>query len=136
MRDVSRKVIRLTLFLLLGFMLGGCINKDVKVPEQEVKQILTPQEIRKSKVSKMGEADREKAFAVAMNEIKNDVKNNPKYTKITLDKPVDNRKWFKDSIYKLWSGEITKDAFIQDGLSKYPTKDYEFYFIASSVLSH
>ena len=124
-----------TLLIISGLVISGCSTKSLEAPKEEKKQTLNPAEIRKSRVSQMSDSERKEAFNVAMNGIKNDVKNNPKYSKIKLDKPVDNRKWFKNSIYKLWSGEITKDEFINDGKSKYPSKDYEFYFIATSVLS-
>ncbi len=136
MRNISKKFLTITLFVVLGLAMSGCTNKGPKVPEkQEVQQNLNTTEIRKSKISQMSEDEKTKAFSKAMNGIKNDVKNNSKYTKIKLNKPIDNRKWFTDNIYKLWSGEMTKDVFINDGISKYPNKDYEFYFIASSVLS-
>ena len=136
MRSIRKKFLTTTLFVVLVLVISGCSNKAPKVPEtQEVKQNLNITEIRKNKISQMSEDEKTKAFSQAMNEIKNDVRRNPKYTKIKLDKPIDNRKWFTDNIYKLWSGEMTKDAFINDGISKYPNKDYEFYFIASSVLS-
>jgi len=136
MNSISRnKIVLTTLFIVLGFSMSGCSNKSPQAPKQEVKQNLNPQEIRKSRVSQMSEESRKEAFNVAMDGIKNDVKNNSRYTKIKLDSPIDNRMWFKNNIYKLWSGEITKDMFINQGVAKYPTKDYEFYFIASSVLS-
>ncbi|SFV51413.1 hypothetical protein MNB_SV-9-219 [hydrothermal vent metagenome] len=136
MRDISNKILTANIFIILGLFASGCSNKSPEVPQQkEVKQNLSATEIRKNRVSQMSEGERKDAFAKAMNGIKNDVKNNRKYTKIKLDKPIDNRKWFTDNIYKLWSGEMSKDVFINDGIEKYPNKDYEFYFIASSVLS-
>jgi hypothetical protein len=135
METINRKMVLSTLLVILGLVISGCSNKNPEVPKEEVKQTLNPTEIRKSRVSQMSESERKNAFTLAMSGIKNDVKNNHKYSKIKLDKPVDNRKWFKNNIYKLWSGEITKEVFISEGVAKYPSKDYEFYFIASSVLS-
>jgi len=136
MISIQKNFPRATLFIILGLAISGCTNKGPTITEkQEVKQNLNITEIRKNRISKLSEEEKKKAFSKAMNGIKNDVRNNPKYTKIKLDKPIDNRKWFTDNIYKLWSGDMTKDVFINDGISKYPNKDYEFYFIASSILS-
>jgi hypothetical protein len=136
MKIISRRMTLLTILIISGLVISGCSNKTPQAPtQQEVQQTLNPQEIRKTRVSQMSESQRKEAFNTAMSGIKNDVKTNSRYTKIKLDKPIDNRKWFKNNIYKLWSGEIDKDRFINEGTAKYPTKNYEFYFIATSVLS-
>jgi len=55
--------------------------------------------------------------------------NDKRYTKIALDTPQ-KKAWFKSLMYRLWDREITKSQFIRTGLRKYPTKRYEFTYIA------
>lgn len=53
-----------------------------------------------------------------------------KYTKMTLDTP-EKKVWFKDLMYRLWDRQITRNQFIEEGLTKYPTHKYEFTYVAN-----
>jgi len=53
-----------------------------------------------------------------------------RYTKMALDTPA-KKWWFKTLMYRLWDRQITRDEFITEGLKRYPTKAYEFTFVAN-----
>ncbi|BAF71674.1 hypothetical protein [Sulfurovum sp. NBC37-1] len=57
-------------------------------------------------------------------------KSDPNYHRMALDTP-ERKAWFKDLMYKLWDGQISKQQFIAEGVSKYPNHQYEFEFVAN-----
>jgi len=57
-------------------------------------------------------------------------KNDPNYHRMALDTP-ERKAWFKDLMYRLWDGQITKQQFIAEGVNKYPNHQYEFEFVAN-----
>ncbi len=57
-------------------------------------------------------------------------KNDPNYHRMALD-TSEKKAWFKNLMYQLWDGQITKAQFIAEGVSKYPTHRYEFEFVAN-----
>jgi len=82
----------------------------------------------------MSDEEKSKAYSLVMKNVGADVKSNPKYNRMDLKVPNDNREWFKKSTYNLWEGNITKEEFVNAGLEKYPNNHYEFSFIATSIL--
>ena len=54
----------------------------------------------------------------------------PRYKKMALDTPK-KKAWFRTLMYRLWDRQITRDEFIKAGLDKYPSKRYEFTFVAN-----
>ncbi len=73
---------------------------------------------------------KEAIFHETMKEVALSTKDNPKYKRIALDTP-EKKTWFKDLMYRLWDRQITRNQFISEGLIKYPTRQYEFAFIAN-----
>ena len=57
-------------------------------------------------------------------------KNDPNYHRMALDTP-ERKAWFKNLMYQLWDGQITKQQFIAEGVKKYPDHRYEFEFVAN-----
>jgi len=51
------------------------------------------------------------------------------YNKMELDTP-EKKAWFKDLMFRLWDRQITRNQFMSEGLSKYPTHKYEFAFVS------
>jgi len=56
-------------------------------------------------------------------------KSDPNYHRMALDTP-ERKAWFKNLMYQLWDGQITKQQFIAEGVRKYPNHKYEFEFVA------
>jgi len=67
----------------------------------------------------------EDMIAVAMS-----TKNDPNYHRMALDTP-EKKAWFKDLMYRLWDGQITKQQFVSEGVREYPNHGYEFKFVAN-----
>ena len=53
-----------------------------------------------------------------------------RYKKMALDTPA-KKWWFKTLMYRLWDRQMTRNEFIAEGLKRYPTKRYEFTFVAN-----
>ncbi len=70
------------------------------------------------------------AFQETMMKVALSTKDDPKYNKIALDTP-EKKAWFKNLMYRLWDRQITRNQFITEGLQKYPTRKYEFQFVAN-----
>ena len=62
------------------------------------------------------------------------IKNDTNYQRIALDTPA-KKEWFKSLTYRLWDRQITRQQFIAEGLSKYPTHQYEFNFVVNGFFS-
>ncbi len=122
------------LLVIVGLNFTGCVDKSQNVEVVPVKPQLTPTQIRKNAKASMSDEEKSSAYSQVMKSVGADVKNNPKYNRMDLKSPNDNRQWFKESTYRLWEGNITKEQFINAGLEKYPNNYYEFSFIASSIL--
>ncbi len=69
-------------------------------------------------------------FKNTMMKVALSTRDDAKYTKLELDTP-EKKAWFKDLMYRLWDRQITKNQFIAEGLQKYPTRKYEFMFVAN-----
>ena len=69
-------------------------------------------------------------FNVDMRTVAQGLQANKNYTKIALN-TVENKKWFKVLMYRLWDKQIDKETFINEGLVKYPYNAYEFSVIAN-----
>ena len=131
---MSYKRVITLLFVIVGLNLTGCVNKSKNVQVAPIVPKLTPTQIRQNTKSAMSDEEKSSAYSQVMKSVGADVKSNPKYNRMDLKSPNDNRQWFKESTYGLWEGSITKEQFINAGLEKYPNNYYEFSFIASSIL--
>ncbi len=69
-------------------------------------------------------------FHQVMTKIALSTKSNPRYNRMALDTP-EKKAWFKTLMYRLWDRQITRKAFISEGLKRYPKHHYEFRFIAN-----
>jgi len=73
---------------------------------------------------------KEAVFNKEMKRIALSTQNDPRYHRMSLDTP-EKKAWFKQLMYRLWDRQITRDEFISQGITKYPTHRYEFEFIAN-----
>jgi len=71
-------------------------------------------------------------FNKVMAELVTRIKANPSYRKIGLKTP-EQKRWFKQLLYKLWHRDITRAQFVAEGTKRYPDKRYEFSFIAEAM---
>ena len=69
-------------------------------------------------------------FHPVMTKVALSTKKDPKYKKMALTTPKE-KDWFHNLMYRLWDRQITKNQFIAEGLSRYPTHRYEFTFVAN-----
>jgi len=70
-----------------------------------------------------------KAFQETMTKVALSIRDDSTYNKMALDTP-EKKAWFKNLMFKLWDRQITRNKFIEKGLTKYPLNGYEFGFVA------
>ncbi len=133
MTSVTKKILSIALVATVGLNFSGCV-KVVK-PGAAKTETGAPVSKRAALHANMSVEEKEQAYTLAMKSVGQDVKANPRYNKMDLLKPVDNRGWFKELTLQLWDGEINKKQFVASGLEVYPSNKYEFNFIADSILT-
>jgi hypothetical protein len=74
-------------------------------------------------------------YEKTMRSVASGIKNDSTYQRIVLN-TAENKHWFKDLTYKLWDRQITRQDFLQQGLAKYPTHQYELQFIIDGFSKH
>jgi len=124
-----KKVLMTTLIVAVGLSMSACVRKAPVKPKMDATQE------RKNAIASMSVEEREVAYSSAMKSVGASVKKNPKYKRMNLKAPNDNRQWFKESTYSLWAGSISSRQFVESGLQKYPDNSYEFRFIAANLLA-
>ena len=78
---------------------------------------------------------KEERFHQTMMKVALSTKEDDKYNRMVLDTP-EKKAWFKTLMYRLWDRQITRNQFISEGISKYPTHRYEFAFVANGFQKH
>jgi hypothetical protein len=109
---------------IAALALSGCTNS--------ITSPLTPAPVPVVKKIPYAQASAEKQerFHEDMIAVANSTKSDPNYHRMALDTP-EKKSWFKNLMYQLWDGQITKAQFVAEGVSKYPTHKYEFEFVAN-----
>jgi len=109
---------------IVALALSGCTNSitapSVPAPAPVVKKIPYEQ----------ASPEKQDRFHEDMIAVATSTKNDPNYNRMSLDTP-ERKAWFKNLMYQLWDGQITKAQFVAEGVSKYPTHKYEFEFVAN-----
>ena len=67
-------------------------------------------------------------YQQTMRSVASGIKHDTNYQRIALDTP-EKKEWFKTLTYRLWDRQITRDQFMAEGLSKYPSRRHEFQFV-------
>ncbi len=113
-----RYTIMIATICALGFT--GCTNQinTIKTPTIKPKNYQKPTAAKSAK------------FNHSMVKVALSTREDTRYNKMKLDSP-EKKAWFKDLMYRLWDRQITRNQFIAEGLSKYPTRKYEFTFVAN-----
>ena len=122
--------LKLVAATLAALSLTACINQN-NLPTPPVKPSVTPAE---SSTYQKPVIAKSQLYRKTMMKIASGIKDDPYYSKITLDTP-EKKAWFKNLTYRLWDRQITSDQFIAEGLLKYPTHRYEFQFIINGFSS-
>lgn len=107
----------LTLALFAYFM-TGCNKMQGVTPQKPLFQV--------------AQVKKQEAYNLTMKKVGRSTLMDPRYQRIALD-TAENKIWFKTLTYRLWDREITKEAFIEEGLRRYPDHRYEFEFIAEGL---
>ncbi|MEA3433914.1 MAG: hypothetical protein U9R13_04980 [Campylobacterota bacterium] len=111
--------IKLLMVVLAGLSFSGCTDSMNTIsPSASARTYQTPT------------PQKEAIFHKTMKEVALSTRDNPKYNRMALETP-EKKEWFKTLMYRLWDRQITRDQFISEGLTKYPTHQYEFAFIAN-----
>jgi len=130
----------LIISLTASLGLTGCVNpfspsfsigSKIKKPSKKTslkKHIM----IQKEHQVSYADANEKKyaMFRKKMREVAKSTLENKKYNKMTLG-TEEKKEWFTNLMYQLWDRQITRRQFIQEGLTKYPSHQYEFEFIAN-----
>ncbi|WP_309498495.1 hypothetical protein [Sulfurovum sp.] len=72
--------------------------------------------------------EKKEAYENTMRKVASSIKDDQNYSRIALDTP-EKKAWFKSITYRLWDRQMTREQFMAEGLSRYPTHKYEFDFI-------
>ena len=120
-----KKMKKITLFIVtIALGLTSCTsNKQPTVvakPIQRTYLVPTP--------------SKQPIFQKTMIEVAKSTLKDARYKKMALDTPA-KKWWFKTLMYRLWDRQMTRNEFITEGLKRYPTKRYEFTFVANGFQS-
>jgi len=78
---------------------------------------------------------KEAKFHEAMIKVAQSTQGDPNYHRMALNTP-EEKKWFKELMYRLWDRQITREQFIAEGVKKYPNHKYEFTFVANAYQNY
>ena len=135
---------RYTIVLITSLSLGisGCTSPlELLLPSVTAKKRIqhqkpipkvkpTPKVKPKNIVYEKPTPQKSAKFKKVMHEVALSTKEDKKYRKIALN-TTEKKEWFENIMYRLWDRQITKTQFISEGLKKYPTRKYEFTFVAN-----
>jgi len=80
-------------------------------------------------------AQKSEKFQEVMKIVAKSTLDDKRYNKMALNTP-EKKAWFKNLMYRLWDRQITRGQFIDEGLRRYPTKRYEFTYVANGFQKH
>jgi len=78
--------------------------------------------------------DKMALYQQTMRTVASGIKHDSNYRRITLDTP-EKKEWFRMLTYRLWDRQITRQQFMTEGLSQYPSHRYEFEFVIKGFAS-
>lgn len=127
--------LHLSIITLAALGFTGCTSSMNVSPEHAqqvtVKQTVAPEPQEYVQPS----PEKTEAYENTMRKVASSIKDDPKYDRIALDTP-EKKAWFKSITYRFWDRQITREQFMAEGLSKYPTHKYEFDFIINGFASN
>jgi len=111
---------KLLIAVLAGLTFTACTNNVPSAPVQKT-VVNSYENAPEAKIA---------AYNKDMRTVGLSTKKDPKYKSFGF-KTTEEKVWFRDLTYAYWNRDITKSQFISRGLAKYPTRRYEFTFIAN-----
>ena len=123
-----------TMYKLLGLItltaltFTGCTSPMASSGPSHTTQRTYAQPYEKPTPEKLG------MYQQTMRNVAAGIKNDTNYQRIALDTPA-KKEWFRSLTYRLWDRQITRSQFLSEGLSKYPTHQYEFNFVVNGFAS-
>ena len=121
--------LRLLAAAVAALVFTGCTNSNMMpsfTPSAPVQKAPAVQRTNYDQAS----PEKQERFHEDMIAVATSTKSDPNYHRMALDTP-ERKTWFKNLMYQLWDGQITKQQFIAEGISKYPNHRYEFEFVAN-----
>jgi len=106
---------------IIALSLIGCTNTNTPIPTKPNLPTRTYYAPTPSK---------QPLFQRTMRKVALSTKDDPNYHKMALDTP-EKKTWFRNLMYALWDRQMTRSEFIAEGLKKYPSRRYEFTFVAN-----
>ena len=116
--------LRLVISSIAVLALAGCTNNPMAPSAPSVQPVVQRTNYDQASPEKQ-DRFHEDMIAVATS-----TKDDPNYHRMALDTP-ERKAWFKNLMFQLWDGQITKQQFVAEGISKYPNHKYEFEFVAN-----
>ncbi len=133
------KRINNTVLLLVTVWLGGCSATTQSVTPQNTPQSrIVQHDTKKTQSTPSYEVPtslKEKRFHSVMIEIAQSTHLDPNYHRLGL-KSDEEKRWFKNLMYRLWDRQITRQQFISEGTARFPNHRYEFTYIANAFQSY
>jgi len=133
------KRINHTALLIAAVWLGGCSATTQSVtPQNAPRSRIVQPDTKKAQSTPTYEAPaplKEKRFHTVMIEIAQSTHLDPNYHRLGL-KNDEEKRWFKDLMYRLWDRQITRQQFISEGTARFPNHRYEFTYIANAFQNY
>jgi PBP1b-binding outer membrane lipoprotein LpoB len=131
---------RISIIILSAAFLAGCSNPmESAAPRiSQVEHSTADTERTTVPVTRNYEAvtsEKEARFHKTMLAVAKSTKQDPHYHRMALN-TAEEKKWFKDLMYRLWDRQITRKEFIAQGTAKYPDHKYEFTYIANAYQNY
>lgn len=109
---------------IAALVLSGCTNSVISPTPAPA-----PAPVVKRTTYDQASVEKQERFQKDMIAVATSTKDDPNYHRMALDTPQ-KKAWFRNLMYQLWDGQLTKQQFVAEGLRAYPDHKYEFEFIA------
>lgn len=121
--------LRISIAILTALSFSGCTSPMDMLSTPQIQTAPAPKQYQQPTPEKT------EAYQNTMRNVASGIADDPNYHRIALDTP-EKKAWFKDLTYRYWDRQITTSQFIEEGLTKYPERTYEFKFIANGFQKH
>jgi hypothetical protein len=128
------------IILLSAALLTGCSN-PMESAAPRISQVEHQAAEMGKSISTAGQhyetatGKKEARFHKAMIAVAKSTKQDRHYHRIALN-TTEEKRWFKDLMYRLWDRQITRKEFIRQGTARYPGHKYEFTYIANAYQNY
>ena len=109
----------LSMIAILG--LSGCTSSTAHLKAKQ-------QKVARATTYEAPTPHKSELYQKTMRSVASGIKNDANYQRIALNTP-EKKAWFRSLTYRLWDRQMTRQQFIAEGLSYYPSHRYEFEFV-------